>query len=92
MTPYLRHLHPSSRLTCAGAFVAAPFGGLLWAFGACGLRIAFLWIMAKVKGHRFDAFDRPIPSHVSRLGAPDEHEDETVLEHTVETGSKGKFF
>lgn len=76
-----------------GAFVAAPFGGLLWAFGACGLRMVFLWVMAKVKGHRFDALDRPVPSHLAGTGALDSHdrENEAVLEQTVET-SKGRFF
>ena len=44
-----------------GAFVAAPVGGLLWGGGACALRIGFHWIQAKRKGHRFDAFDRPLP-------------------------------
>jgi hypothetical protein len=75
---------------CLGAFVAAPFGGLLWAFGACALRISFLWVMAKIRGHRFDAFDRPIPHNIAR----DDHEGvETVLEHSsVEAGNKGKFF
>jgi len=43
-----------------GAFVAAPFGGLLWGFGALGLRLAYQFIDAKIKGHRFDALDRPI--------------------------------
>lgn len=77
-----------------GAFVAAPFGGLLWAFGACGLRIAFLWTMARVKGHRFDALDRPIPLELTRPGALDshDHENDAVLEQTVETTPKGRFF
>ncbi|CAO2657737.1 Nn.00g038630.m01.CDS01 [Neocucurbitaria sp. VM-36] len=75
-----------------GAFVAAPFGGLLWAFAACGLRIAFLFVSAKVKGHRFDALDRPIPRMVSRSGAIDQHENDAVLEQSVEAGTKGKFF
>ncbi|KAJ4373812.1 hypothetical protein N0V83_002551 [Neocucurbitaria cava] len=77
-----------------GAFVAAPFGGLLWAFGACGLRIAFLFVWAKVKGHRFDALDRPIPRMTTRPGAFDEHDQEidAVLEQSVEAGTKGKFF
>jgi len=77
-----------------GAFVAAPFGGLLWAFGACGLRIAFLWVMAKVQGHRFDALDRPVPSQLAQPGALDSHDhgSEAVLEQTVETSHKGRFF
>jgi Na+/proline symporter len=79
-------------LTCTGAFVAAPFGGLLWAFGACALRISALWVWAKVKGHRFDALDRPVPRAISRPGAFDADENATVLEHSVETGKSGKFF
>lgn len=75
-----------------GAFVAAPFGGLLWAFGACGLRIGFLFAWAKFKGRRFNAFDRPIPQHVSRPGAFDERENDAVLEQRVEAGGKGRFF
>jgi hypothetical protein len=75
----------------AGAFVAAPFGGLLWAFGACALRIGFLFVLAKIKGHRFDALDRPVPRHAARPGAFDEQESDAVLEHrTVE--HSGKFF
>ncbi|CAN9179944.1 unnamed protein product [Alternaria alternata] len=75
-----------------GAFVAAPFGGLLWAFAACALRIGFLWVKARVQGRRFDALDQPIPRNIDRPGAFDDHDGETVLEHSVETGSKGRFF
>ncbi|CAN9266972.1 unnamed protein product [Alternaria alternata] len=75
-----------------GAFVAAPFGGLLWAFAACALRIGFLWVKARVQRRRFDALDRPIPRDIDRPGAFDDHDGETVLEHSVETGSKGRFF
>ena len=67
--------------------MAAPFGGLLWAFGACALRIGFLWVRAKVQGTRFDAFDRPIPRNI------EDHDGDAVLEHSsVETGTKGRFF
>ena len=67
--------------------MAAPFGGLLWAFGACALRISFLWVRAKAQGTRFDAFDRPIPQ------SNDDHDGEVVLEHSsVDTGTKGRFF
>lgn len=76
----------------SGAFVAAPVGGLLWAFGACALRISFLWIMAKVGGHRFDAFDRPVPRHVAQPGAFDEQEHTAVLDSSTVEGHKGKFF
>ena len=42
-----------------GAFVAAPVGGMLWAFGAAGLRLAVQWVLCWRKGMRFDGFDRP---------------------------------
>ncbi|USW50916.1 Putative sodium/solute symporter, sodium/glucose symporter superfamily [Septoria linicola] len=42
-----------------GAFVAAPVGGLLWALAAFILRISVQLAMAKVRGHRCTAFDRP---------------------------------
>jgi hypothetical protein len=76
----------------AGAFVAAPFGGLLWAFGACALRIGFLFVLAKVKGHRFEALDRPVPRHAARPGAFDEQENDAVLEHSTVEAHSGKFF
>ena len=43
-----------------GAFVAAPVGGLLWAAAAFAIRVGGFWLLAKVKGHRFDALDRPL--------------------------------
>jgi hypothetical protein len=49
-----------------GAFVAAPFGGLIWGFGALALRLAFQNVLAQVKGHRFDALDRPVHPDRSR--------------------------
>lgn len=42
-----------------GAFVAAPVGGLLWALAAFIARVSVQWVMAKSRGHRFTAFDRP---------------------------------
>ncbi|KAL2198764.1 hypothetical protein P885DRAFT_67914 [Corynascus similis CBS 632.67] len=42
-----------------GAFVAAPIGGLLWGFGALGLRLGIQYVRARLKGERFDALDRP---------------------------------
>jgi hypothetical protein len=87
----IKSSHTAPQLTHLGAFVAAPFGGLLWAFGACGVRIAFLYIWARVKGHRFDALDRPAPRHTSQPGAFDSDND-AVLEHTVETHKSGQFF
>ena len=43
-----------------GAFVAAPIGGLLWGLGACAVRVAFLWAIAKIKGTPFDTLDKPL--------------------------------
>ncbi|PFH58384.1 hypothetical protein XA68_13748 [Ophiocordyceps unilateralis] len=42
-----------------GAFVAAPLGGLVVAFAALALRLAFLFLRAKQRGERFDALDGP---------------------------------
>ncbi|KAF2488798.1 hypothetical protein BU16DRAFT_575819 [Lophium mytilinum] len=74
-----------------GAFMAAPIGGLLWGFGACGLRLLTLFVLAKVKGHRFDALDRPAPQfHPTDAAA--ESEQEAVTEHRADTKTDGKFF
>jgi hypothetical protein len=48
--------------------------------------------MAKVKGHRFDAFDRPVPRNIESSGASDDHDGEVVLAQGVEAVAKGKFF
>jgi len=71
-----------------GAFVAAPVGGLLWGFGACALRLVVLWVMAKVKGHRFDALDRPAYLD-HRIDADSDVEPRDGL---VVVDNKGKFF
>ena len=42
-----------------GAFVAAPVGGLLWGAAAWVLRVGVLWVVAKRKGERFAALDKP---------------------------------
>lgn len=71
--------------------MAAPIGGLLWGFGACGLRLATLYILSRVKGHRFDALDRPIP-HTRYVEPYEDPDSERVLEQTDEAKKKGKFF
>lgn len=43
-----------------GAFVAAPFGGLLVGFLASGLRMALQYVLAKRQGRRFNPFERPV--------------------------------
>ena len=78
-----------------GAFVAAPVGGLIWGLGALTLRLGVQWTMAKVKGHRFDAFDRPPPPPPSFFtGGEGSSEDErdTVTAIEASPSLKGKFF
>lgn len=43
-----------------GAFVAAPFGGLVWGFLALGTRLGFLYAKSRIQGTRFDALDKPV--------------------------------
>ena len=74
-----------------GAFVAAPIGGLLWGFGACALRIGTLYILSRVRGHRFTALDRPVPrAHVPSTYEENEHE--RVIQQSNVVGKSGKFF
>ncbi|KAJ9641552.1 hypothetical protein H2199_005522 [Coniosporium tulheliwenetii] len=81
-----------------GAFVAAPVGALLWALAALILRIAFLFLKAKVQGRRFDAFDRPTPADPGRFAGTDALGTRTGDEErdSVVRGSRraepGKFF
>lgn len=73
-------------------------GGLLWASAAFTLRIACQFVLAKVRGGRFEAFDRPsrlqssvfVPTETS-----DEDEDEDVGAvpiTSVAAPAKGRFF
>ncbi|QFZ28892.1 putative urea active transporter [Clavispora lusitaniae] len=41
-----------------GAFVIAPFGGLIFTFMACGLRAVYEFVLAKKNGTEFTTFDR----------------------------------
>jgi len=79
-----------------GAFVAAPVGGLLWGFGALALRLSFQWVMAKIKGRRFDALDRPTAAPPASFysGRVDEGASDEDRETAVQGASsiKGKFF
>ena len=83
-----------------GAFMAAPIGGLLWGFGAFAVRLAIQYANAKIKGHRFDALDKPAstPGPAFYTGDPD-HEEIVQDEVTVIADGgiytaehKGKFF
>lgn len=82
-----------------GAFVAAPFGGILWGFGALALRLSYQWVAAKTKGERFTSLDRPeyldrpaiVRDNINEYAASDEiHRDATA--GTVTVDHKGKFF
>lgn len=91
----IHHLAQHFSNTLTGAFVAAPLGGLLWALGTAALRIASLWLWSRIRGHRFDALDRPVPRQMSdRPGAfdADDRETESVLESSVHAGKSGRFF
>ncbi|KAF2477257.1 uncharacterized protein BDR25DRAFT_331044 [Lindgomyces ingoldianus] len=71
-----------------GAFVAAPIGGLLWGFGACGLRILILYIISRIKGHRFNALDKPAPENPF-VETYEDNEHERVLEQTDDIKKSG---
>lgn len=82
-----------------GAFVAAPFGGILWGFGALVLRLSFQWAQAKMKGERFISLDRPeyldrpaiIRDDVNEYATSEEiHQDSAAGLVTVD--HKGRFF
>lgn len=47
-----------------GAFVIAPFGGILIAFLSVAVRCISLWIYSKVTDKPFTALDRPIREHL----------------------------
>jgi Na+/proline symporter len=76
-----------------GAFVAAPVGGLLWGFGALGLRLGFQYVRARVTGQRFDALDRPVEAAgQDQEWRPEGEEDEINSEVAINSKSTGKFF
>ena len=69
----------------------------MWGFGAFAFRLAFQWTIANIKGHRFEAFDRPQPPPPSfYTGGMEEVEEvgsdrEPVAIQGI-THIKGKFF
>lgn len=77
-----------------GAFVAAPVGGLLWGWGSCAVRLAFLFARARATGRRFDALDRPAPIYVGDgvEGSPVRHDDEGDAALAATSRTVGKFF
>jgi len=75
-----------------GAFVAAPVGGFLFAVAAFILRISFLWLWARIKSHRFDAFDKPEPRSPLVFVDEDGEIEQDVMHTSVEAAPKGKFF
>lgn len=72
-----------------GAFVAAPLGGILWGLGALGLRLSCQFVMAKRRGERFDALDRPIAAHIS---AESDLSSDAPQRALVPASHAGKFF
>ncbi|PMD46408.1 hypothetical protein L207DRAFT_212283 [Hyaloscypha variabilis F] len=79
-----------------GAFVAAPIGGLLWGFGALAVRLTWQFCDAKVKGHRFDALDRPAYLDNQVEGAPEYAASDEIQsdpqDGLVTVDHKGSFF
>lgn len=79
-----------------GAFVAAPFGGLIWGLGAFCVRLTFQFVLAKVKGHRFETWDRPAYLDRRVEGEPEYADDGEIhsdaQEGLVTVDHKGKFF
>jgi hypothetical protein len=76
-----------------GAFVAAPVGGLLWGFGALGLRLGIQYAIARSKGRRFDALDRPMPVGMPQLVDPEAGDESgSSSDHPGLAKSTGKFF
>ncbi|KAL6880913.1 hypothetical protein J3F83DRAFT_720280 [Trichoderma novae-zelandiae] len=67
-----------------GAFVAAPVGGIVWGFIALALRLSVQFTLAKMRGERFDALDRPL--------AETGEEDDAQLVTEISTSVPGKFF
>ncbi|KAL9011821.1 MAG: hypothetical protein Q9173_003370 [Seirophora scorigena] len=59
-----------------GAFVAAPLGGLLWGCGAFALRVGLQWAVARARGQRFDAFNRPPTGPSLYLGTTERASDD----------------
>ncbi|KAM0260926.1 hypothetical protein ACHAQJ_002546 [Trichoderma viride] len=68
-----------------GAFVAAPVGGIIWGFIALALRLSVQFTLAKVRGERFDALDRPMVDDEAE-------EDDAQLVTVVHASMAGKFF
>jgi hypothetical protein len=84
---------------CFGAFVAAPVGGILWGFGALGLRLGVQYVRARAKGQRFDGLDRPDVFVGDQLSDPEVGRDSGAGEDTECSSeapgiakSTGKFF
>lgn len=71
-----------------GAFVAAPFGGLLIGLASCALRIGARYAWARTTGNRFDALDRPASRENDSA-----REDVDIVHETPGTSKQvGKFF
>lgn len=69
-----------------GAFVAAPVGSLLWAAAALAVRLGFQWAVAKKRGERFDALDRPLAPAVVSYSDEQEVDTQDGMETTKPAG------
>ena len=74
-----------------GAFVAAPVGGVVWGCLALASRLAFQFLLARKRGVRFTALDRPIEQ---APGAYDSSLDDASIARDEVAMPKvtGKFF
>jgi hypothetical protein len=75
-----------------GAFVAAPLGGLVAAFIACGLRLAVAYGRSRMSGKPFDALDRPAPPPVVEDHDVGSAEDTEIVGEPGVSKGNGKFF
>ncbi|CDK25206.1 unnamed protein product [Kuraishia capsulata CBS 1993] len=62
-----------------GAFVIAPFGGILIGFAILAIRLAILKVYSKAKGKPFTALDKPAPR-----APPSELTEEESVERDIE--------
>ncbi|ODQ77190.1 hypothetical protein BABINDRAFT_163700 [Babjeviella inositovora NRRL Y-12698] len=62
-----------------GAFVIAPFGGVIIGFFSCAVRLASLKVYSRVTGKPFTALDRPIPQLQAAAEAQSDSSEEDVV-------------
>ena len=75
-----------------GAFVAAPFGAILWGFVAFASRVTVQWILAKGRGQRFEAFDHSPPLNTRLCTDRGDSREEEQQPAFIAEPQNGKFF